>query len=96
MPSPEWTPENGRTMRGRCPVKAHFILSCMDRDEAFAVPYSWIAANKKNMNVTDRGERSYWHVPVTTLDDRTLAINTSKIGSKTTLKPYRFVLPPSK
>ncbi len=70
----------------------YFILSCMDRDEAFAVPYSWIAANKKNMNVTDRGERSYWHVPVTTLDDRTLAINTSKIGNKTTLKPYRFPL----
>lgn len=70
----------------------YFILSCMDRDEAFAVPYSWIAANKKNLNMTDRGDRSYWHVPITTLENGSLAINTSKIGSKTALKPYRFAL----
>jgi hypothetical protein len=74
----------------------YFILSCMDRDEAFAVPYSWIVANKKNLNMTDRGERSYWHVPVTKLDNGVLAINTSKIGSKTTLQPFRFALTPSK
>jgi hypothetical protein len=41
----------------------------MDRDEAFALPYSWIAANKKNLNMTDRGEKSYWHVPITTMED---------------------------
>ena len=69
-----------------------FILSCMDRDEAFAVPYSWLAANKKNLNMTENGDRSYWHVPVTTLDNGNLAINTSKIGSKTPLEPYRFLL----
>jgi hypothetical protein len=39
-----------------------FILSCMDQDEAFAVPYSWLQKNKKNLNRTERGERSYWHV----------------------------------
>ena len=62
----------------------------MDRNEAFAVPYSWLAANKKNLNMTENGDRSYWHVPVTTLDNGNLAINTSKIGSKTPLEPYRF------
>lgn len=72
--------------------QAFFVLSCMDRDEAFAVPYSWIAANKKNLNMTERGERSYWHVPVTTQDDGTFAINMSKIGNKAALKPYRFAL----
>jgi hypothetical protein len=69
-----------------------FILSCMDRDEAFAVPYSWISANRKNLNMTERGERSYWHVPVTTLESGDLAINMSKIGSKAALKPFRFFL----
>lgn len=69
-----------------------FVLTCMDRNDAFAVPYTWIASNKKNLNMTDTGERSYWHVPVTTLEDGTLAINTSKIGSKTPLEPFRFVL----
>lgn len=70
--------------------ESYFIISCMDRNEAFAVPYGWIEKNKTNLNVTDRGERSYWHVPITTLDGGTLAINTSKIGSKTALEPYRF------
>jgi hypothetical protein len=69
-----------------------FIISCMDRDEAFAIPHAWFAANKKNLNMTESGDRSYWHVPVTTLDDGKLAINTSKIGSKLPLEPYRFDL----
>lgn len=69
-----------------------FIISCMDRDDAFALPYSWIEQNKKNLNVTDRGDKSYWHVPITTLDGGKLAVNTSKIGSKTALEPYRYSL----
>ncbi|HWZ32861.1 MAG TPA: hypothetical protein VNX18_16075 [Bryobacteraceae bacterium] len=62
----------------------------MDRDEAFAIPYSWIEQNKKNLNVTDRGDRSYWHVPVTTMEGGKLAINMSKIQEKASLEPYRF------
>jgi hypothetical protein len=69
---------------------SYFIISCMDRDEAFAVPYPWLQKNKKNLNVTDRGERCYWHVPITTLDNGTLAINTSKVGTKTALEPFRY------
>lgn len=72
--------------------ESFFVLSCMDRDEAFAVPFSWLQKNKKNLNMTDRGERSYWHVPVTTLDDGALAIKMSKVGAKSELKPYRFAL----
>jgi hypothetical protein len=64
----------------------------MDRDEAFAVPYSWIVSNKKNLNMTDKGERSYWHVALTSLGSDALALNVSKIGAKTALKPYRFAL----
>ncbi len=67
-----------------------FILSCMDRNDAFGIPYSWIEQNKKNMNVTDRGEHSYWHVPVTTLESGKLAINLSKIQAKAPSEPYRF------
>jgi hypothetical protein len=71
---------------------SYFILCCMDRDEAFAVPYSWIVSNKKNLNMTDKGERSYWHVALTSLGSDALALNVSKIGAKTALKPYRFAL----
>ena len=70
--------------------ESFFILACMDRDEAFAIPYKWMKDNLKNLNTTDRGDKSYWHVPVTFLDDGELAVNTSKIGKKTALKPYKF------
>jgi hypothetical protein len=73
-------------------LDSFFILTCMDRNEAYAVPYSWLAANKQNLNMTDRGEKSYWHIPVTTLANGNLAINTSKIGAKTALKPFAFPL----
>ncbi len=69
-----------------------FVLSCMDREEAYAVPISWLAANKKNLNMTENGDRSYWHVPITTLENGKPAINMSKIGIKVPLEPYRFAL----
>jgi hypothetical protein len=48
-------------------VDGYFVLACMDRSEAYAVPYSWILANKQNLNMTDNGERSYWHVAITSM-----------------------------
>jgi hypothetical protein len=70
--------------------ESYFILACMDLDHAFAVPYSWVAANKKNLNVTDRGEKSYWHVALTTVENGALAINVSRIGQKLLLAPFSF------
>lgn len=75
--------------------EGYFILACMDRNEAYAIPYSWLVNNKQNLNKTDDGERSYWHVALTTLEDGKLAINTSKIGAKTALEEYRFSFEPS-
>ena len=69
---------------------AYFILSCMDRDEAFAIPYSWLRDNLATLNQTDRGERSYWHIPVTILPGGELAINASKVSLKTQLTKWCF------
>jgi hypothetical protein len=54
------------------------------------VPYSLLDQHKQNLNMTDRGEKSYWHVVLTTLDEGSLAINLSRIGKKLTLKPFVF------
>lgn len=70
--------------------ESYLILSCMDQDEAFAIPYSWLLKNKKNFNVTDRDGRSYWHVALMTLEHDQLGINLSKTGGKVPLEPYRF------
>ena len=69
---------------------SYFVLSCMDRDEAYAVPYSVLDKDKKNLNMTDRGEKSYWHVVLTPVDDGSLAINLSRIGKKLPLKRFAF------
>lgn len=65
----------------------------MDLDSAFAVPQRWFAENLENLNTTERdGDRLYWHIPMTTIDDGTLGINLSKIGTTFALEPYRFPL----
>lgn len=46
---------------------SYFVLSCMDRAEAHAVPHSVLDKDKKSLNMTDRGDRSYWHVALTTM-----------------------------
>jgi len=66
------------------------VLACMDRPEAYALPYSWINANKKNLNMTEKGDKSYWHVALTTMEDGSLAVNLSRIGSKASLKTFAF------
>jgi len=73
-------------------AESFLILACMDRAEAYAVPYAWLADNKQHLNVTDRGERSYWHIALTTLQDGDLAINVSRKGFKFPLKQLAFPL----
>jgi hypothetical protein len=70
--------------------ESYFILACMDRDEAFAIPYKWMKGNLNNFNTSDRGDKSYWHVPITILDSGELAVNASRISRKTALTPYKF------
>jgi len=70
--------------------EGYFILCCMDRDEGFALPFRWLTKNKTNFNMTERDGRSYWHVALTTLQGDKLGITVAKLGSKTSLEPYRF------
>ena len=70
--------------------ESYFVLSCMDRNEAYALPYSLVDKHKQNLNMTDRGGKSYWHISLTTLEDGSLALNLSRIGVKVALKPFAF------
>jgi hypothetical protein len=70
----------------------YLIIACMDLDSAFAVPRQWFAENERNLSVAGSGSRSYLHLPLTTLDDGSLAINVTRLGCKYPLEPYRFPL----
>ena len=75
----------------------YLILACMDQDSAYAVPQKWLAANVVDLNSTvEEDGRSYWHIPLTTMDDGGLAINVPGIGRKYPLEPYRFPLAPER
>ena len=76
-----------------CDGEGFLVLCCMDLNSAFAVPQSWFAENKQNLNVTERTDgKSYWHIPLTILNDHSIAINLSKVGRKYSLEPHRFSL----
>jgi hypothetical protein len=65
----------------------------MDIDSAFAVPQGWFAKNKQNLNTTEKPDgKSYWHIPLTTMGDGSIAINLSKVGGKYSLEQHRFSL----
>ena len=38
--------------------EGYLLLSCMDRSEAYGVPYSILDKHKKDLNMTDRGNKS--------------------------------------
>jgi hypothetical protein len=71
---------------------SYLILACMDSDDAFALPYRWITTQKRFLNMTERGDRSYWHIHLTALDDGSLAIIVAKKKEKVPLAKYRYSL----
>ncbi len=76
--------------------EGYLIFVCVDREFAFAVPRQWFAENANDLSVSERdGSRAYWHIPMTTLEDGTLAINLTRAGRKYSLEPHRFPLAPS-
>jgi len=39
-----------------------YVLGCMGRDEAYALPYQWIHSRVQHLNVTEREGKSHWHI----------------------------------
>jgi hypothetical protein len=76
-----------------CDGDGFLILCCMDLDSAFAVPQSWFEENKQNLNTTEKPDgKLYWHIPLTTMVDGSIAINLSKVGKRYSLESHRFSL----
>lgn len=70
-------------------LDAYFILGCMDRDEAFAIPYGVLSENLINLNVTEREDgKHYWHVVMTTSENNSLAWNLTKARKKIDLTHF--------
>jgi hypothetical protein len=66
-----------------------FVLGCMDKNEAYALPLTVIEQNLSALNTTEKGDKRYWHVGLT-MNEGSLALNLSSIGKKVDLAPYSF------
>lgn len=71
---------------------AFFVLACMDRDEAYAIPLSDLAANLPNLNVSSRERGDYWHLALTLGEGGELLWNMPSAGKRLPLAPYAVAL----
>jgi hypothetical protein len=69
----------------------YFVLGCMDRDTAYALPVLSILEYLPMLNATDKGDRKYWHIALT-LENNRLALNLSSVSRKIDIEPYAFNL----
>ncbi len=70
--------------------KSFFVLGCMDRDTAFAIPHSIFKEYLDGFNTT--GDR-YWHIVITETAAAEPALELPKRHSNVILRPYAIELP---
>lgn len=71
--------------------EAFFILGCMDRDEAFALPLSDVESRLEEMNKSEDGDKYFWHIQ-TRVESKSVIWNLSKVAKKIPLEQYRFTI----
>jgi hypothetical protein len=73
--------------------QSHFILGCMDRDVAYALPLDFMRSLVVDLDMTDRGNNDrYWHVHLTELPNGEVAILRPKVKSSLPLSAYALEL----
>jgi hypothetical protein len=71
--------------------ESYFILGCMDRDDAYALPIMEMESRLDEMNKTEDDQKMFWHVQTRT-ENSDVVWNLSKVGARLSLAPYRFVI----
>jgi hypothetical protein len=68
----------------------YYVLGCVDRDVAYALPLSWIRGHLSELSVTKRDDIHYWHVLIYEGDDGHLALKVA--GNKYSLADFAVKL----
>ena len=71
-------------------VEGYFVLACMDRNEAFAIPYELLVENLENLNRTEKQDRYHWHIHIAKDEQDRLYWNLSKVKQKIALDKYGY------
>lgn len=68
-----------------------YVLGCVGRNEAFAIPYSWIHDRVEYLNVTEREEGKHWHILLYPADNGRLVLRL-KNGTNESLDRFRLTV----
>jgi hypothetical protein len=69
-----------------------YVLGCVDRVEAYAIPYEWMHARLESLNFTERDAVKYWHILVDPTDDDRQFVLRLKNGKHESLARFKLVL----
>jgi len=68
-----------------------YVLGCVGRAEAYAIPYAWIHSRLDLLNTTDRDRGKYWHILLYPADDGQFVLRL-KNGKSESLKEFAISL----
>ena len=71
---------------------AYLVLSCIDKDVGYAVPYKDFAPLIPQLGKSRTADRMYWHIPVVRLENGDLAIRPGSGKARLLLKPFAYPL----
>jgi hypothetical protein len=84
---PEWDKFLGEGQTG------YYVLGCVDKDEAYAIPHGWIHGKLETLYTTERDNKMYWHIHVDETTQGDMLFRLFKVDQKVSLLPYRIALP---
>lgn len=71
--------------------RSFFVLGCVDRSEAFAIPRKWMSKQLNLLHQTNMGEKSYWHIHVEPSGPQSeLHLKLHKAKTSTSLKEFEL------
>lgn len=68
-----------------------YVLGCIGRDEAYALPYQWIHSRINHLSVTEREEKSHWHILLYPTSSGGLALRLNN-GQNESLDDFKIAL----
>lgn len=69
-----------------------FVLGCIGRDEAYALPFDWIHSKLHELHTTERDGTKYWHVHLEEAPSGDLVMPTFTEGQRVSVMPFRIGL----
>lgn len=72
--------------------KALYVLGCLDRKEAYAIPLEYMQSLLPDLYKTENESRMYWHIVLDELPSGKLAITNLKHGRKEEISEFKIAL----